>query len=375
MQHPQDAGRSGSPFIPPGDRYSARIRFAPPDDDGISGTFEPIVFKVDDSPAPAEKSHPEIEVDLADPEPRKARSDIERGDRTKRDDDIEIDIEGEEKPKAPPPRKPAEAAADDDEPVTPRVQKRIDKAIRKQREAERAAQEASVRAEAAERAARDAGQRFQQADTVAFSSYKQSVEGEIARLEQDFKAAYDAGDSAKLWEVQRKLASAQGKADWIASEERRRPKPGQPQPRQAHPEQPRQPAKVEPTTLKWVDDNGDWFNGDSEDHRVMTAAAYALDGVLKGEGLDPNTPAFWQEMDRRLDAKFPHLRQRSSGQPEARHQGNGSPVAGPSRGTPGGKQRVVLSQAEMKIARDLNITPQDYAREKLKLESGHGSYA
>jgi hypothetical protein len=379
MPHLQDAGRSGSPFMP-GDRYGARIRFAPPDDDGVSGTFEPIVYKVgeDATPAAPERDRDRIEIDLDDPDrdTRRARSDVERGDRRQRDDDIEVIAEGET-----PAPKPAgqQGDEDDDGPVPPGVQKRIDKAIRKQREAERAAQEAATRAEHAERAYREANGRFQQADTVAFDTYKRNVEGDLARLERDYKEAYEAGDSDKLWKVQRELASAQSKADWIAAEERRRPRPGQPAQPQLQGQQPqaRQPARFEPATLKWVDSNSDWFNGESEDHRVLTASAYALDAVLKNEGRDPNTPEFWQELDRRLDAKFPHLRQGRAGQQAGQagqHRGNGSPVAGPSRGSPGGRQRVVLSQSEMKIARDLGVTPQDYAREKLKMESGHASY-
>lgn len=381
----------GGPFVP-WDRYGARIRFSMSDDDGAGDTFEPIVHKVDQSPRPAAADRGNVEIDLDDPDKdrRPVPSSVNRGDRYRRDggdDEIEIVTADDPKPNkaaAPQPGKDGDDDddGDDDAPVSKRVQKRINKLTRAQREAERRAEAAEAQAAELRQRADESDRRFQQADGAAFHTFEQAVNSELAELERAYKTAYDAGDTDELWKIQRKLATVQGKADWIEAEKRRRPQPGQPGQQAAQPghqQQPGQPGgqprqqpqakRADPVTMKWLDDNSDWFGGTEPHHRIMTASAYALDLLLKEEGLNPTTPEFWAEMNKRLDKEFPQYRSREPGA----HRGNGSPVAGPSRGRPGGKQRVTLTRDQLQVAKDLGITPQDYAREVLKMENANGS--
>ncbi len=100
-----------------------------------------------------------------------------------------------------------------------------------------------------------------------------------------------------------------------------------------------------------------WFGSD----KVMTAAAYAIDGEIRDDGIDPvqQPDRYYEEVDRRIRKEFPH---KFDSAPSNAAQ----VVAGQSRAPATGK-KVKLSQVEAATAKKLGIPLDKYAAEKAKM--------
>lgn len=124
---------------------------------------------------------------------------------------------------------------------------------------------------------------------------------------------------------------------------------------------------------EWAENNK-WFG---QDH-VATAAALAIDGVLKNEGYDPSTDDFYREVDKRLRLDLPNKFkvQGSANVPDgevARKQQQ-QVVGGQSRSAPdsvgkSGNRKVKLTRDDIALAKKWNIPLERYAKEKAKAES------
>ena len=107
-----------------------------------------------------------------------------------------------------------------------------------------------------------------------------------------------------------------------------------------------------------------------------------IDAQLKEEGFDPEEDEYYQEIDRRLADNFPQKFGKSTEevvaeQPRKKSTSTASQVvAGASHtsASPSNK-KVKLSQEDVRLAQKWGITLEQYAAEKLKVESaGEGEY-
>lgn len=127
--------------------------------------------------------------------------------------------------------------------------------------------------------------------------------------------------------------------------------------------------------VEWAEKNT-WFGKD----QVATAAALAIDALLKNEGYDPSTDEFYREVDRRLRSELPGKFQGTPA-PEGRQaqkQEASQVVGGQSRGSPdstgkkGGNRKVKLTREDIALAKKWNIPLERYAKEKAKAEKSTG---
>jgi hypothetical protein len=128
---------------------------------------------------------------------------------------------------------------------------------------------------------------------------------------------------------------------------------------------------------QWAASN-EWFNQD----QILTNAALVIDAQLKEEGFDPEEDEYYQEIDRRLAENFPQKFGKATEevvaeQPRKKSTSTASQVvAGASHtsASPSNK-KVKLSQEDVRLAQKWGITLEQYAAEKLKVESaGEGEY-
>jgi hypothetical protein len=128
---------------------------------------------------------------------------------------------------------------------------------------------------------------------------------------------------------------------------------------------------------RWVTEN-DWFNKD----RVLTAAALEIDSEVQGEGFDPADDDYYEEINRRMADNFPNkfgttTEEVAADKPRTKPTSTASQVvAGASHtsASPSNK-KVKLSQEDVRLAQKWGITLEQYAAEKLKVESaGDGEY-
>ena len=99
-----------------------------------------------------------------------------------------------------------------------------------------------------------------------------------------------------------------------------------------------------------------WFGRDEE----MTAFAYGLHEKLVKSGVDPTSDEYYQKVDARIRDVFPKNFDRKKS----------SPVASVGRTT--APRKVALNSSEIAIAKRLGITPELYAKYKIKEQNHNG---
>jgi hypothetical protein len=124
----------------------------------------------------------------------------------------------------------------------------------------------------------------------------------------------------------------------------------------------------DPKALEWQRNNP-WFGSDYE----MTSFAYGVHDKIVSEGVDPDTDEYYQLIDSRVREVFPsHFddNQDVSHETEvdiAPRQKAKSVVAPAKRGSGGGRPRTIkLTQTQVRIAKRLGLTPQQYAAQLVK---------
>ena len=123
----------------------------------------------------------------------------------------------------------------------------------------------------------------------------------------------------------------------------------------------------DPKAIEWQQNNP-WFGSDYE----MTSFAYGVHDRIVNEGIDPDTDEYYQLIDSRVREVFPsHFDGGNNTDGEvvdiAQPQGTKSVVAPAKRGSGGGSPRTIkLTQTQVRIARRLGLSPQQYAAQLVK---------
>ena len=195
---------------------------------------------------------------------------------------------------------------------------------------------------------------------------KQAAEVQLEAAKQQYKAAYDAGETDALLEAQTLLNSAQTRLERVKG---LRPKPATDskedttlQPEQntvqsqelAPQKQPQRDEKAE----AWRDENP-WFGADDE----MTAFALGLHSKLTKEGTDPRSDEYYEKINSRMRQVFPdQFDDGIDDEPEEAPKQKSSTVVAPAtRST--SSRKVKLSQSQIAIARRLGVPLEKYAQQ------------
>jgi hypothetical protein len=116
------------------------------------------------------------------------------------------------------------------------------------------------------------------------------------------------------------------------------------------------------------------FMKDFGTDEVTTAVALAIDQKLKGEGFDPTTKEFYNEVDKRLQQELPH-----KFNSDRVMDNTGKPsqvVAGSSRKSSPIGNKVKLSKRDVELAKKWDIPLDRYAAEKRKVSKlDDGNYS
>ena len=132
----------------------------------------------------------------------------------------------------------------------------------------------------------------------------------------------------------------------------------------------------DPKAVEWASRNS-WFGTDN----IMTSAALMIDNELKEEGYDPSDDEFYVKVDEVLRQRYPHKFADSATEnqtPRLQDTSSNSAqvVAGASRTpkTSKAKNKVKLTQEDLRLADKWGISIEQYAVEKLKVEQADGDY-
>jgi hypothetical protein len=218
---------------------------------------------------------------------------------------------------------------------------------------------------AAARAALDENRRLKatlsEGEQTLVGSFKQSAELELQEARRAYKDAYEAGDSERVIEAQEKLTYAQYKLQQLAGY---RPTLQAAEEDVQIPQQQVQIPQVDPKTMAWQERNT-WWGTDPE----MTASALGLHQKLERERGPQfvGTDEYWQTIDKTMSRRFPEYFGESEKQVSDTPKPKSATVVAPASRSTSAK-KIVLKQSQLTIAKKLGLTPEQYAREVMKME-------
>ncbi len=284
--------------------------------------------------------------------------------------DVEDDTPEEDRGREPMPKEIVEELENDElEEYSEKVKVRI-KQMKKvwhdeRREKEREAREKAEAIAAAQRLMeenRKLKSTLSSGEMSLLESYKQSAAYEAEAAKRAYREAYEAGDADKLVDAQEKLNEATYRLNQLNSY---RPTLQQPEPEVEQQVQPVQAPQLDRKTVAWQERNT-WFGSDPE----MTASAYGLHQKLINERGPQfaGTDEYWDAVDKTMRRRFPdYFGDEVVEKPASRESKPPTVVAPASRSR--SPKKIVLKQSQLAIAKKLGLTPEQYARELMKMEN------
>jgi len=200
-------------------------------------------------------------------------------------------------------------------------------------------------------------------ETYLLDSYKAQAEYELKEAERAYRDAYEAADTDRVVEAQKKLTEASFRMQQLNTY---RAPLQQPETEVELPQEQVQIPQPDRKTMAWQERN-QWYGTDAE----MTASALGLHQKLvdqRGQQF-AGTDEYWATIDKTMRRRFPEYfgeDEVASGdsKPSTRETKPATVVAPASRSRSPKKIRLTTSQ--LSIAKKLGLTPEQYAREVAK---------
>jgi len=196
---------------------------------------------------------------------------------------------------------------------------------------------------------------------------KLRADADIKLAEDQFKIALDSADNAAIVEAQKRLTDAQmlklsRPSVFDTPEEQWVPQNQELQQQQVDFSN----IIPDPKAVEWQKENS-WFGEDEE----MTSFAYGVHDKITREGVDPESSEYYKLIDSRMRQVFPDKFDNDDTEVvEVADRQKENPVVAPARrGTGGGSRKVTMTQTQLRIAKRLGLTPQQYAAQLLKENS------
>ena len=188
----------------------------------------------------------------------------------------------------------------------------------------------------------------------------------------EFKKAYEEGDADGMTKAQEALSKA-------TLAEQQSPNMAQTLQNQIASNMPQQAPiaqqqQVDPDMQAWAQKNP-WFMGSEPVHQEMSSYAMYLDQSLQAKGIDPASKSqeYYSEVDKEMRQKFPTFFGVTSTNETEMFQGEtpkrqpSTVVASATRDSGNKKPtQIRLSQTQVKLARQLGISPEQYANQLLR---------
>lgn len=321
----------------------------------------------------------ELDLPEVKPEEKVVLPEVKIGD----DESIKVEIiddtPPEDRGRKPLPKEVVEEIDKDDlEEYSEKVKKRISQ-TKKAWHDERRLKEAATREK--EQALRFAQQVFEEnrrlkqhigkGEKVYVSEVTEAAKAAAETAKADLKRAYETNDAdlvaaaqERLMEAKLKMRDVQGFKPSSLQEEEEEVQ--QPQRAQA----PR--VTVDAKAEAWRADN-EWFGA----NKGMTAFALGLHEELVESGIDPSSDTYYEKINTAVRKHFPEQfeeeQEESTGAKVEKTPPPRKPttvVAPATRST--APRQVRLNASELALAKKFGLTPEQYAREKIKLETSNG---
>ena len=206
---------------------------------------------------------------------------------------------------------------------------------------------------------------------------KHRADASLAIAQENFKRAHESGDADQIAAAQQDLTNAQLSQayapavsqkiidNWkqqVMAEDR------QMSAQQQQQQQAPQPIQPDAKAMEWQESNP-WFGTDKE----MTSFAYGVhEKLVTDEGIDPESEEYYELIDSRMKEVFPtqfgnsNQRTNTSMVVETAPPRKKSVVASASRNSGASPRTVTLTETQVRLAKRLGLTPQQYAAQLMK---------
>tara|TARA_A100001515_G_C4559580_1_gene206146 strand:+ start:39 stop:1094 length:1056 start_codon:yes stop_codon:yes gene_type:complete len=308
--------------------------------------------------------------------------------------DLELEIvddRPEEDRRAPKVESSADDSDDDElSGYSERVQKRINKLRyeqneeRRQREAaERLREEAVNYAQAVTAKNKEYESLISRGEAALISQIKDKAQLALETARQQYKKAYEEGDTDNVVAAQESLIRAQSElteADKYEQTLAKKPAVNvsddayqqqvyqQQLAREQQFAQPQAQPQVEPQAQEWAAKNP-WFMRDG--YEEMTSTAYGVHTALVKRGVAPNSTEYFETIDATMRQRYPDFDWQDSSDTDGRSASvtanQPSSVVAPSSRSNGAKPRKVrLTASQIALAKRIGLTNEQYAMQLIK---------
>jgi hypothetical protein len=197
---------------------------------------------------------------------------------------------------------------------------------------------------------------------------KNALESELALAKESYRKAYDTGETDSIIDAQQKMNDAQFRLSQAKQYEPRFKNALQ------EPENPvyiqqnqNQSFKPDDKAVAWQDKN-DWFGKDEE----MTSLALGVHEKLVRSGISPTSDEYYRRIDTTMQKRFPeYFGDATLDEEKPAERTKPSTVVAPATRSTAPK-KVRLTKTQVALAKKFGLTPEQYARETLKLENANG---
>ena len=245
------------------------------------------------------------------------------------------------------------------------VQKRINQLTAKRKQALEEADAAYRYAEEQKKQNEELQKKLEQLNTGYTSEFGNRIEAQSEQAKKLYKEAFDAGDAEKMSEATKLMGKLAIEDERLRLQKLRTENAGA-EKNEGQPQTPQRQApqnqEIDPKLQSWLDKNT-WFAKDM----VMTRGAQALHEIVVGEGFDPSTDDYYNEIDKRLRVEFPQKFQSDRKVAQTVAPANGKAV------TSGRKKQIELTPGQVAFAKKMRIPLEQYAKEVAKIETRKGA--
>ena len=205
-------------------------------------------------------------------------------------------------------------------------------------------------------------------ESTYIETLKNALESELALAKESYRKAYDTGETESIIEAQQKMNDAQFRLSQAKQYEPRFKSALQDDKNPVYIPQNEQPSfKPDDKALKWQEKN-EWFGKDEE----MTSLALGLHEKLVRSGISPTSDEYYRRIDSTMQKRFPeYFGDATLDEEKPAERTKPSTVVAPATRSTAPK-KVRLTKTQVALAKKFGLTPEQYARETLKLENANG---
>jgi len=295
-------------------------------------------------------------------------------------DDIDLEIEDDTPPadknKEPLPKEIIQELENDNlEDYSERVKQRmaqLKKAYHDERrnkeEADRERQEAIKYAQQINNENKKLKTTLESGESTYIETLKNALESELSLAKEFYRKAYDTGETDSIIDAQQKMNDAQFRLSQARQYEPRFKNALQEPENPVYIQQNEQRSfKPDDKAAAWQEKN-DWFGKDEE----MTSLALGVHEKLVRSGISPTSDEYYRRIDSTMQKRFPeNFGDATLDEDQPAERTKPSNVVAPATRSTAPK-KVRLTKTQVALAKKFGLTPEQYARETLKLENANG---